>query len=76
MLKEGQPGFRHWGSSLSLESDDPGLTEITRRTLREGRAMAPCLSYHIFYGCLQGYRQTNATKRNEFLLQSVRCLRT
>ena len=34
MVKEGQPQFRHWGSSLSLESDDPGLGEITRRTLR------------------------------------------
>jgi len=34
MLREGQPAFRHWGSSLSLEGDDPGLGEITRRTLR------------------------------------------
>ena len=40
MLREGQPAFRHWGSSLSLEGDDPGLGEITRRTLREGRAMS------------------------------------
>ena len=28
-----QSSFKHWGSSLSLESD-PGLGEITRRTLR------------------------------------------
>ena len=35
MQREGQqPGFRHWGSSLSLASDDPGQGEITRRTLR------------------------------------------